>query len=322
MLVNRNLKFLKFFYALIKIMEKITKCRGCRKKAEVKAFSIWLCNECFIKIYEKRVFKVIKRYKLVKEGDRIAVALSGGKDSNCAFYLLKKFIDRNKVGAEVFIYHINFSLPMSNNVEKVIKGIAQKEDVELVVTNIKDLGIEMERLAKRFRYRAICSLCAVIKRYLMNKIPREHKANKLATGHHMDDFILFFIKNIIAQQYEWISKFSPIALSNHPKILSRIRPLFEVGGKENGIYCGLNNIHYLEGDFCPHAFINSKLDLNRRRWYKLFYEIEEWQPDFRLNFVRSIAKMSKYFVSEIKLNECKICGEPTNKDVCGFCKLK
>ncbi len=54
--------------------------------------------EKFMSKYKSKVFRVIKKYKLVVDGDKIFVCLSGGKDSGSAAYLLKKYIEEKKQG--------------------------------------------------------------------------------------------------------------------------------------------------------------------------------------------------------------------------------
>ena len=280
-----------------------------------------LCKDCFLRIHKRKIFRIIKKYKLIKPKDRITVALSGGKDSITALYVLKQYIEEETPNATISGYHIMLSTKFKPVLETIKKQIAPL-NIEFFYTDFeKEFKTTPLKIAKESRIKNVCSICATIKRYLMNKIPREHNSNKVATGHHMDDFIVFFIKDLLAQQPEWAAKFTPFLPSTHPKQLARIRPLFEVGGNENKLFCELNNIPYLKDYVCP--FLKRKmLDPVRQRWFKEIYEIEEWNKNFRIHFIKGIVKISEQLQEKLtKPISCKICGEPTKEEICRFCRL-
>lgn len=274
----------------------------------------------FIDSYLKKVWGTIKKFRLVERGDRIFIALSGGKDSASAAYTLKKFVEKKSFNAELIGFHINFSFPVSERVEKVVRKQADFLGIEILVVKLKKLGISMEELAKKSR-RPICSVCGLIKRYLMNKIPREGGATKLATGHNLDDFLVLFFKNVVGGNLGWISKFKPLLPSPHPKLLSKIRPLFEVTDEEDRKLCESLSLPYLEEDVCPHVVLKCKIDKKREKWYQTINEIERWQRGFKSSMIKAIVRMSDFFVIEENLRECSRCGEPTNKNICAFCRL-
>ncbi|MCM8801989.1 MAG: hypothetical protein NC827_01585, partial [Candidatus Omnitrophica bacterium] len=191
--------------------------------------------------------------------------------------------------------------------------------IELKIYNVNDFGIDYEKIAKLNR--PICSSCGTIKRYLMNKISREEGATKLCTGHHGDDFIVFFMKNIIGKNIEWISKFTPY-LKGEGKQLSKIRPLFFVGGDENKNFCDEIGFPYINEDICPHKFLKQKIDKRREKWYQTIREISKWQPNFREYFLEGIIEIAKNISFNLSQpNQCKICGEPTNTEICSYCRL-
>lgn len=270
--------------------------------------------------YRKRVFRTIKKWKLVEPKDKIFVALSGGKDSASALFLLKEYIEAKDVDAQLFGFHINFGIPISDEVQKVVEEQAKLCDVPLKVVNVRDMGISLERAMKRSG-RPLCSVCGVLKRYLMNRIPRELGATKVATGHHMDDFLVFFFKNMLGLNFEWISKFKPKIESENGKLLCKIRPLFFVGSRENQDFCLSQGIPFLKEDVCPHTYVRCYLDLRREKWYRTIYEIEKRHKDFRYRFALALARASQFFPRGGGVRECKICGEPTSEEICAFCKI-
>jgi len=267
---------------------------------------------------EKRIFKTIEKHRLAVRGDRIFVALSGGKDSATALFALKEFIERRKLACELKAFHVNLCLAVSERIQKLVEKQSRTAGVELETVYLKDMGIELESIAKKTA-RPICSVCGVVKRYLMNKIPREMGATKLATGHNMDDFLVFFFKNFLNKNFEWIAKFKPKLESEHPKLLAKIRPLFYVGDRECEIFCRERGIEYAGREICPYSAFAIRKE---RKWRETLYEIERVHKNFRYRMAKAVASASGFFSSEAKVSQCMLCGEPTSRRICGFCKLK
>ncbi len=267
---------------------------------------------------EKRIFKTIEKHRLAVRGDRIFVALSGGKDSATALFALKEFIERRKLACELKAFHVNLCLAVSERIQKLVEKQSRTAGVELETAYLNELGIELESIAKKTA-RPICSVCGVVKRYLMNKIPREMGATKLATGHNMDDFLVFFFKNFLNKNFEWIAKFKPKLESEHPKLLTKIRPLFYVGDRECEIFCRERGIEYAGREICPYSAFAIRKE---RKWRETLYEIERVHRNFRYRMAKAVASASGFFSSETNVSQCILCGEPTSRRICGFCKLK
>ncbi|HOK57257.1 MAG TPA: ATP-binding protein [bacterium] len=276
-------------------------------------------NQFNIETYRKKVFKTISKYKLVEKGDKIFIGLSGGKDSGSACYLISEYVKKNKIDCQITAFYIKLGDFIPEEIIETIKKQAEICGIELKIYNILDFGIDYSKIVKLNR--PICSSCGTIKRYLMNKIPREEGANKLCTGHHGDDFIVFFMKNIIGKNIDWISKFTPF-LKGNGKQLSRIRPLFFVGGKDNKNFCEEMKFPYINEDICPHKFLKQKMDKRREKWYSTIDEISKWQPNFKEYFLEGVIEIAKRLNMEMtEVLICEICGEPTNKNICAFCRL-
>ncbi|MCM8808096.1 MAG: tRNA 2-thiocytidine biosynthesis TtcA family protein [Candidatus Omnitrophica bacterium] len=269
--------------------------------------------------YKKKIYKIISKYKLVQENDKIFIGLSGGKDSGCACFVLSEYIREKKLKCELVAFYIKLGDFIPDRVIETIKKQTEVAQIPLKIYDIKDFGISYKKIGTLNR--PICSSCGTIKRYLMNKIAREEGATKLCTGHHGDDFIVFFMKNILGKNIEWISKFTPL-LEGKGKQLTRIRPLFFGNGEDNKNFCDFINFPYIQEDVCPHFFLKQKIDKRREKWYEVIREISKWQPNFREYFLEGIIEIAKILsLNQKEPLECKICGEPTNKEICSFCRL-
>ncbi|RLI05370.1 adenine nucleotide alpha hydrolase family protein [Candidatus Bathyarchaeota archaeon] len=272
--------------------------------------------------YLKTVHHTIERYRLVEPGDCIFVALSGGKDSGSALYTLTRYVEERGVECRLQPFHINLGFPFSQQVEEIVKQQVEFLGLSLKVFHASDYGVDMERIAKLPR--PICSSCGLVKRYLMNRLPRELGATKLATGHHADDFIVFFFKNLLGGNLEWSSKFVP-KLPTRGKQLGRIRPLFFVGGEENRRFAEEVGLPHLKEDLCPYSTYGCGVDRSKRMWLEVIDYISRRQRGFRRRMMTSIMRLAETLSTQRPetqpLRECRICGEPTSGEICAFCRL-
>ncbi len=164
------------------------------------------------------VRKAVNQYNMIQDGDRIAVGVSGGKDSvllTLALADLKKYIG---IDFEVVALTLDprfFSKEMdTSSLEKLFaeKGIEyhiQKTDIGPIVFDIR-------------KEPNPCSLCARLRRGALQNMALEHGCNKLALGHHLDDAIETFYMNLWNEGR--IGTFSPVTMMSDRDI-TLLRPL-------------------------------------------------------------------------------------------------
>jgi tRNA(Ile)-lysidine synthase TilS/MesJ len=273
--------------------------------------------------YKEKVFRTIEKYRLIKNNDKIAVALSGGKDSSALLFLLKEYVE-NYVKADIFAFHINLNFSFSQKVEDVVKEICKIAKVDLIVENIEKYKIDIIKISK-IKKRPVCSVCGLIKRYLINKIPKENKATKVATGHHMYDFLIFYFRNILTRNFEWNFKILPKLKAYTDKFVTKIRPLIFVKPEENKYFCEKNKIPFLT--ICPYSISSDYIGCYADKLSLNIYEMIRNEKIDWENFLKSIITFNKKYFSgylkelEERIGKCEICNEPSNQKICGFCKL-
>ena len=160
--------------------------------------------------------RAVDDYNMINEGDRIAVGVSGGKDSMVllnALWDLKRFYPKN-----FEIMGITVDMGFSEyNPESVVefckgKGIPYK----VVKTQIKDIIFDIRKESNP------CSLCSKMRKGALNEAAKEMGFNKVALGHHFDDVIETFFLCLL---YEGrIGSFSPVTYLDRTDIY-QIRPL-------------------------------------------------------------------------------------------------
>ncbi len=293
------------------------KCRICKEKAviNIKRHNLSLCENHFIERFESETKRVIKKYRMFTKNDKIAVAVSGGKDSLSLLYCLNK-LEYNVIGI-----HINlgiFKEDYSANSEKYVIKFREEFNIPVIIYNIKEnQGKGIEELLKRGRGEKPCSVCGMVKRYLMNRLAIENECNVLATAHNLDDEASRLFGNIIYWQEEHIEHQSP-SLPEENGLLRKVKPFIFFTEKETSLYAILNGISYIREE-CPYSIgaktlkykdILNKLELDspgtKERFLKGFYKFKE---KVKIENLRSF-KGTK---------TCKKCGMPTTRDICTFC---
>ena len=198
-----------------------------------------------------------KKFNLIENGDKIAVGLSGGKDSIVLLAALKEFQKHSKINFEIVAITIdqtngetNFS-PLANFCEKIgVPFTLVNSQIFKVVFDIR-------------KEKNPCSLCAKMRRGALNSQAKKQGCNKVALAHHSDDFIETFFLSLI---YEGrLNTFKPktyLSISN----ITAIRPL--IFTSEKSIKNLSKNLPIIE-NICP---VNHK---TKREEIKIFLEKNE-----------------------------------------------
>ena len=164
-----------------------------------------------------RFEKAVVQYQLVEEGDRIAVCISGGKDSMLMAKLFQELKRHNKFPFSlVFLSMDPGYLPENRNlIEKnaELLGIP----LEICGTNIFDAVYTIEK--------SPCYLCARMRRGYLYRFAKEHGCNKIALGHHYDDVIETILMGMLySGQYQGMM---PKLRSTNFEGLELIRPYLQ-----------------------------------------------------------------------------------------------
>ncbi len=191
-------------------------------------------------------YKAICEYGMIKTGDKVAVGVSGGKDSICTLYVLneiKKY------------YDIKFDL-IAITIDMQFEHISRnKTDFNLLKSFIEQLGIDYyiektdiaEIVFNVRKETNPCSLCAKMRRGALCNKAIELGANKIVLGHHFDDVIETFVMNLFFEGR--IGCFSPVTMLENSNILL-IRPMIYSSESEIKYFINSSNLPITNSD-CP-----------------------------------------------------------------------
>ena len=206
-------------------------------KRELERYTV--IERSIIKKYRKTIWnnfiRAVKEYSLISENDRIAVCISGGKDS----MLLAKCMEQLKRHSEV---------PFSLKYIVMDPGYAKKNR-ELLIENAKTLNIDIEIFESNIfdvAYNAggsPCYLCARMRRGALYDKARSIGCNKIALGHHFDDVIETALMSMMYSSE--IKTMLPKLHSTNFEGMELIRPLYCVKERDIISWCNYNDLHFL-----------------------------------------------------------------------------
>ena len=226
------------------------------------------------KLYRPFV-KAVNDYDLVKSGDKIAVCMSGGKDS---FVLAKLFQEMKRHGKIDFDVKFLVMNPGFNE----INLLTLKKNAEILGIPIIIKDSDIFRVAYEYGKGQPCYLCAKMRRGFLYDFAKEQGCNKIALGHHFDDIIETTLLNVL---YSGTFKTMPPKLksTNHPG-MELIRPMAYVHEKDIINYMNFCGIQAMN---CGCAIASGELPSKRRMIKNLIKELKKDYKDIDKNIFSS-----------------------------------
>jgi uncharacterized protein (TIGR00269 family) len=265
---------------------------------------------------ENKVKKVITDYNLIDNGDKVAVALSGGKDSVLTLYILDKLLKENDFDFELLAIAIDEGISgYREDGTESARNNAYQLGVEYHEVSLKkEIGFTLDEAAKFFK--TACVPCGVFRRYLLNRTANQLGVDKLATGHNLDDEVQSFLMSFARADVRRFAKFGPRQDRIHPKMVPRIKPLWLVPEKDVGMWAIMNEVevHLAE---CPYAYQSL-----RSRLKNYLNHLEEDRPGTKMNILQFFQKNLQIDKKQVKIHQCHICGEPSSASICKACEMQ
>jgi uncharacterized protein (TIGR00269 family) len=294
----------------------MTLCGFCGKKA------IWrdvgggneLCGDHFSVWYETLVAETILRYEMIPSGSRVAVGLSGGKDSTVLLSVLAKLnLDAEFVAITVDEGILNYR----DDTIRAAKTLAKKLDVEHHIISFVDVcGKTLDELLVSSPKRA-CSVCGALRRKALNMAARDVCASRIATGHCMDDEAQSVLMNYLrGDLMRVVDNFQTNAIE---LFLPRIKPLCRCTERATVVY-GMVNHLLTSLPECPYARyalrseVRSELGLLEYKYPGTMLSIVEGQE----SLLEQLAPVNGVIHF---MGACERCGVPTQNRLCAACKL-
>jgi len=292
--------------------------RKCNNQAIIhqRYSGLHLCEAHFVEDLERKVKKEMRKQEMVKRGDKIAVALSGGKDSSALLYILKKiFQDRTDlefiaISVDEGI-HSYRSITLSN-AEEVAKWLG----VDFFRFSFKEeFGFTLDEIVARRFKQAPCTFCGILRRKIVERKAKELGATKVATAHNLDDEVQTILINYVRGDIERLGRLR----GRREEFVPRIKPLRDVPEKEVAIYALITGIPLLTV-YCPYAPRSFRFTVKR-----MLNEFERKHPGTKYSVMRGYERLSEFLLAvtqpERKLLHCERCGEASASRICKACEI-
>ena len=242
------------------------------------------------KKFKKKIWskftKAVREYELVKEGDRIAVCISGGKDSMLMAKLFQELKRHNKFNFEVKFLVMDPGYSPENR--KVIEENARKMKIPIQIfeSNIFESVFEIEK--------SPCYICARMRRGYLYNFAQQMGCNKIALGHHYDDVIETILMGMLYSAQ--VQTMMPKLHSTNFEGMELIRPLYLVREDDIKAWRDYNDLHFIQcackfTDTCT-TCNNEENQSKRMEIKKLIAELKKTNPFVEGNIFKSVENVN------------------------------
>jgi uncharacterized protein (TIGR00269 family) len=276
-----------------------------------------LCRIHLIRYVEERVATTIRRTGQVRAGDRIAVALSGGKDSTALLLILSRlFKDRQDVSLVAVTVDEGITGYRSETI-RAARDLTRELGVEHHVIPFSALaGADLDTLLAGREMQA-CTVCGILRRKALMDTARTTGANKIATGHNLDDEAQSVFMNVLRGDLPRLLRNSGTDIGDC--FLPRIKPLADICEKEIASYL------FVQGRFaalpeCPYTRYALRAEVR-----SMLSSLEYRHSGTMRHLIESKEKIARSCAGARApgiLNRCRECGDPCSGEICQVCRLR
>ena len=242
------------------------------------------------KKFKKKIWskftKAVREYELVKEGDRIAVCISGGKDSMLMAKLFQELKRHNKFNFEVKFLVMDPGYSPENR--KVIEENARKMKIPIQIfeSNIFESVFEIEK--------SPCYICARMRRGYLYNFAQQMGCNKIALGHHYDDVIETILMGMLYSAQ--VQTMMPKLHSTNFEGMELIRPMYLIREDDIKAWRDYNDLHFIQcackfTDTCT-TCNNEETQSKRMEIKKLIAELKKTNPFVEGNIFKSVENVN------------------------------
>ena len=225
--------------------------RNARKCSDRKNKTFWGEND--MQNMMGRVRRCAEDYNMIAEGDKIAVGVSGGKDSLTLLYLLAALRRYYPAHYELQAVTIDMGLPGMDF--SPVAALCEKLEVPYQIKKT-----EIGPIIFDYRHeKNPCSMCAKLRRGALNDIIRSRGITKLALGHHFDDAVETFMMSLLFEGR--ISCFRPVTFLDRSGV-TQIRPLIYCGEQKIANVAAALNVPIVENP-CPQDKASKRYEIKK-----------------------------------------------------------
>jgi len=278
-----------------------------------------LCAQCFKDSISEKTRRTVSKYRMIGPRDRIAIAVSGGKDSLsllkvlCELYLAR----RNELVA------ISVDEGVAGYRDEALehaRALAGELGIEHVVVSYKDLfGFSLDEALdwKEERPVSSCSFCGVFRRRAIDEAAARANATVVATAHNLDDFVQTFMMNMMHGDVARLGWLDP-AYADDSFPVRRVKPFMEIYEEEVALFAFKAGVPF-QSVSCPYMHEGLRTEVR-----DYLNTMEASHPGIKNVLLRSSLDVISRFArtAEKESVPCRVCGKPSSNGVCNVCRMK
>ncbi len=275
-----------------------------------------LCGKCFKSSIIEKTRRTISKYEMIKYGDTVAVAVSGGKDSLSLLAVLGRLTPAHKEK----IVAVSVDEGIKEYREEAIdlsRKMVSKMNLEHEVVSFKSLyGFTLDELLEIRGNRNIsaCSICGVLRRRALDLAAERIGANVVATAHNLDDFLQTYFINLTNGDTGRLNFLNP-NFEAQLEIPRRVKPFIEIYEEEIAFYAYLSGIPFQTMP-CPYMDEGIRTDI------RIFLNnLEKRHAGIKYSTFNTALKLTANAQPSPRIIvKCERCGRPSSSRVCSTCK--
>jgi tRNA-5-methyluridine54 2-sulfurtransferase len=306
------------------------RCVVCRAPAvieEPRHRSAW-CPAHFVDHVHGQVRKAVdhvpgtsRSERMFSYGDRLLVAVSGGKDSLALWDVLLALGYRAEglyVGLGIGGY--------SARSQTVCERFAADRGARLRVVDLATTYGYTTPGGAEAAGRSTCGVCGLSKRYVFNQVAVEHGYDVMVTGHNLDDEAATLLGNLVRWHDDFLARQHPVLPASGGNQVRKVKPLYRLSEREMAAYCVVRGIDYVVEE-CPLVAGNTGQELKAA-----LDLLEAGSPGTKAQLLFGFLDRHERLTAEHgqrggrasapDVHPCASCGMPTVTEVCAFCRQR
>ena len=299
-------------------MGECTRCGG--KAFYTRRYSgETLCNACFHDSIVDKTRKTISKYDMIRHGEKVAVAVSGGKDSLSLLKVLHSFSGQR----DYQLVAISVDEGVAGYRDEALahaRSMTRELGVEHLSVSYKELfGFSLDQALdwKEERDVSSCSFCGVFRRRAIDEAAARSGASVVATAHNLDDYVQTFLMNLMHGDVARLGWMDPSYVDDSFP-MRRVKPFMDIYEEEIALFAFSSGVPFQSAS-CP--YMHEGLRSQVRDYLN---EMEARHPGIKnVLLVSSLDVISHYAGHTNKKSApCSNCGKPSSTGLCNVCRMK
>ena len=277
-----------------------------------------LCASCFSESIIEKVRKTVSKYHMIRPGESVAVAVSGGKDSLSLLKILAGLYGPHRNGIVAISVDEGVAGYRDEALEHA-RSVAKELGVEQLVVSYKEIfGFSLDE-ALRWEDRDVssCSLCGVFRRRAIDEAAVRAGASVIATAHNLDDYVQTFLMNLMHGDVARLGWLDP-SYTDSSFTVRRVKPFMEIYEEEVALYAYQVGVPF-QSVSCPYMHEGLRSEVR-----DYLNAMEASHPGMKNVLLKSALDVISHYARSPEKGSvpCSSCGKPSSNGLCNVCRLK